>query len=266
MPFPQKVKEDALINSRRCCCVCHTFAGLYTNVHHITPEASGGPSAIENAIVLCLKCHGEAGHYNPKHPIGNKYSPDELLRHRDSWWLHCEKNPTKPFPTHPISISPSAFRLVAGEWRTKLNVKVMNKTDEVFYDVAVKFSIRIGGIKASNIQIEPLKLDRELTHPINEFEFSGDSLRVNGVDSAGYEAFAIYVHTINPRETLGFVLTNDLLIAPAPHFNQHCVISLLGFAEEPSEMLVGDNRAAIRFKSYEDWETTGIGVMLKRKR
>lgn len=266
MPFSPTIREDALVNSRRCCCVCHEFAGLYTNVHHIKPEASGGSSTIDNAIVLCLRCHGEAGHYNPKHPIGNKYSPQELLRHRDEWWSYCEKNPTKPFPMHPISVSPNSFRLVAGEWKTKLNVKITNQSDNALYDVAVKFAIRVNGIKAKDIAIDPPKRELELTHPINDVEFSGDLLRVNGIDAAGYEVFVVYAHSINPRETITFVLTNNSSFAPPPQTKQHAVISLLGFSEEPSEMLVEDNRAAIKFKSYEDWNTTGVGVLLKRKR
>lgn len=53
---------------------------------------------MDNAIVLCPRCHGEAGHYNPRHPLGNKYSPDELKMHRDAWWELCKKNPITAFP------------------------------------------------------------------------------------------------------------------------------------------------------------------------
>jgi hypothetical protein len=96
MPFSPSTKVEALVKSRRCCCVCRDFAGLYTNVHHIIPEAQGGPDTLDNAIALCLRCHGEAGHYNPNHPIGNKYSPTELRKHREIWWKWCEQHPTVP--------------------------------------------------------------------------------------------------------------------------------------------------------------------------
>jgi hypothetical protein len=65
-------------------------------VHHIVPEADGGPSVLENAIALCLRCHAEAGHYNPRHPLGTKYSPEELRRHRDEWWEHCASGQVGP--------------------------------------------------------------------------------------------------------------------------------------------------------------------------
>lgn len=55
-------------------------------MHHMVQEADGGPNILENAIVLCSKCHSEAGHYIPRHPLGTKYSPNELRRHRDEWW------------------------------------------------------------------------------------------------------------------------------------------------------------------------------------
>ena len=109
MSFPRSVKEEALVRSRRRCCVCHEFAGRNSNVHHIVPKAEGGPDTLENAIVLCLRCHGEAGHYNPKHPIGNKYSPTELRRHRDLWWEWCETYPDAPILTVPPGAPPERW-------------------------------------------------------------------------------------------------------------------------------------------------------------
>src|SRR5438874_6082639 len=64
MPFPPKVREEALVRSRRCCCVCHEFHGRNLQVHHVMPEADGGANTIYNATALCLRCHAEAGHYN----------------------------------------------------------------------------------------------------------------------------------------------------------------------------------------------------------
>ncbi|MBN1509542.1 MAG: HNH endonuclease [Sedimentisphaerales bacterium] len=96
MSFPTAVRQEALVRSHRRCCVCHEFAGRNVNVHHITQEAAGGANDISNAIVLCLRCHADAGHYNAAHPLGTKYSPDELRRHRDQWWAHCESAPEEP--------------------------------------------------------------------------------------------------------------------------------------------------------------------------
>ncbi len=265
MPFPKQIREDALLKSRRCCCVCHEFAGLYTNVHHIKPEAAGGVDTIDNAIVLCLRCHGEAGHYNAKHPIGTQYSPHELRRHRDEWWDYCTRHPTKALPMRPISISPNSFRLAAGVWKTKLTLKVSNTCDSALYEVAVKVAILLDGIRSVDIRVDGYKRALELTHPVGDVEFAADLIRLDGVDSARHQAFVIYIHSIDPGETITMNITNGGSAPLSPQVDQHAVISLLGFSEDPSEMLVQENHAAFRFKSYEDWEATGMGVMLKRK-
>lgn len=96
MPFAPSVREEALVKSGRRCCVCHEFAGRSTNVHHIIQEADGGQNTIDNGIVLCLRCHAEAGHFNPRHPLGTKYSPTELRKHRDNWWELVERGRASP--------------------------------------------------------------------------------------------------------------------------------------------------------------------------
>lgn len=96
MPFPKDVRDEALVRSHRRCCVCHEFGGRSVNVHHIVQEADDGPNTLANAICLCLRCHAEAGHFNLRHPMGTKYSPKELVAHRDQWWEHCKKNPEEP--------------------------------------------------------------------------------------------------------------------------------------------------------------------------
>ncbi|TBU94006.1 HNH endonuclease [Phytopseudomonas dryadis] len=95
MPFPKSVREEALVRAQRHCCVCHEFAGRSVNVHHIKQESEGGANTLENAIVLCLRCHAEAGHFNPNHPLGTKYAPTELIRHRDGWFKACESGTAK---------------------------------------------------------------------------------------------------------------------------------------------------------------------------
>jgi hypothetical protein len=54
--------------------------------HHIQPESNGGENTIENCIPLCLNCHADQSAYDDKHPIGNKYSSEELRRHRKNWY------------------------------------------------------------------------------------------------------------------------------------------------------------------------------------
>lgn len=96
MPFPQSVREQALVAAARYCCVCHRYKGVKVEVHHIVPEAEGGTNDTENAIALCFDCHADAGHYNPNHPRGTKFSPDELRRHRDGWHAMVRRHAIQP--------------------------------------------------------------------------------------------------------------------------------------------------------------------------
>ncbi len=96
MSFPLNVKEDALVNAARRCCLCRRYKGVGVEVHHIIQVADGGANELDNAIVLCFDCHCAAGHYNPRHPRGSKYRPDELIRHRDRWNKSVEEAGKQP--------------------------------------------------------------------------------------------------------------------------------------------------------------------------
>jgi len=86
MEFSKEIKERAMIACGRACPICHKFCGVKMEVHHIKPQAEGGEDTYENAIPLCFDCHADVGHYNVNHPKGMKYSPTELLHHRDNWY------------------------------------------------------------------------------------------------------------------------------------------------------------------------------------
>jgi hypothetical protein len=86
MSFSPKVKEDALVECGRCCCICHIFCGLKIEIHHIRPRAEDGENTLENAIPLCFNCHADMRSYDANHPKGTKYTESELRRHRDSWF------------------------------------------------------------------------------------------------------------------------------------------------------------------------------------
>lgn len=92
MPFSPQVRREALVRAARHCCVCHRYKGVKVEVHHITPESEGGSSEIDNAIALCFDCHTDAGHYNPNHPRGVKFSPEELRQARDWWYTLVRGN------------------------------------------------------------------------------------------------------------------------------------------------------------------------------
>lgn len=83
--FSAQVAEDILVQSGRCCCLCHKFCGHKIELHHIVAEADGGTDELDNCIALCFDCHAEVRAYDPKHPKGRRFTPSELRRHRDQW-------------------------------------------------------------------------------------------------------------------------------------------------------------------------------------
>lgn len=83
MPFSEDVRNKVLLWSDRYCCLCKKPCGINIEVHHLVPEEPGGSDDIENAIPLCFECHGAVQHYNPSHPIGTKYKPEELKKRRE---------------------------------------------------------------------------------------------------------------------------------------------------------------------------------------
>jgi 5-methylcytosine-specific restriction endonuclease McrA len=92
MAFSKEIKEAILVKAARHCSICRKFVGLKVEIHHIIPLEKGGKDSVENAIALCFDCHCDAGHYNPKHPKGTKYSPTELKRHKKTWEKFVQKN------------------------------------------------------------------------------------------------------------------------------------------------------------------------------
>ena len=96
MPFPPEVKLEALTNCGRRCCLCLRYKGVNVEVHHIEPESMSHDNSIGNAIALCFDCHADAGHYNVRHPKGNRISVAELRRHRDRLWKLVEEGKVVP--------------------------------------------------------------------------------------------------------------------------------------------------------------------------
>ena len=76
------MKVQAKKRAQFVCVVCgHPFV----EVHHIVPEADGGPNEIENAAPLCAGCHDLYG--------GNPEKRKTIRQMRDAWFEHCEKAP-----------------------------------------------------------------------------------------------------------------------------------------------------------------------------
>jgi len=78
--FHEADKIKLLLWCNRHCCLCDKACGTDIEIAHIHEK---GPGEIDNAIPLCYDCHARIGHYNRKHPLGNKYKPEELKARRE---------------------------------------------------------------------------------------------------------------------------------------------------------------------------------------
>jgi len=264
MAFPSTIKEEALVRSRRCCCVCHEFAGVFVNVHHIIPESQNGPCDLDNAIVLCLRCHGEAGHYNPEHPIGNKYSPEELRRHRDDWWEWCSNNPEAPLHKVPISVSPTRINLQSGEWKATCNFKIQNRTKEIYYDVVVKIGISSRDLLTKDIVVNLDASKEELQMQLGDITVSADIFQIRAIDESGNSAIFIYIKSLNPEEVLTFLLQNTSSNTLSKDYRPQASLGICGFSKTPAPTSTGPGKVAIAFRPPENIKLESIAFLLKK--
>ena len=80
MAFNEQLKLEVKKCAHFMCCLCHF---PYVEVHHIVPEAEGGPDSKDNAAPLCPYCHETFG----SNPTKRKY----IKQARDGWYEICEK-------------------------------------------------------------------------------------------------------------------------------------------------------------------------------
>lgn len=75
MPFTESVKLEAKRRSNFQCAACRQ---PFVDVHHLIPQAEGGPDTLENACPLCGGCHNLFG--------GNPEKRKQLREMRDFQW------------------------------------------------------------------------------------------------------------------------------------------------------------------------------------
>ena len=81
--FSEEDKIKCLLWCDRHCCLCGKACGTDIEIAHIIPKGKKRSEDIDNAIPLCYDCHAKIGHYNCKHPRGNKFRPEELKARRE---------------------------------------------------------------------------------------------------------------------------------------------------------------------------------------
>lgn len=80
MAFSEQLKLRVRKMAHFQCCLCHS---LGVEIHHIVPQAEGGPDSEDNAAPLCPSCHETYG----ANPVKRKFVKEA----RDFWYEVCEK-------------------------------------------------------------------------------------------------------------------------------------------------------------------------------
>ena len=80
MAFAESVKLTVKRKAHFSCCLCHKIG---VEVHHIQPQAEGGPDSEDNAAPLCPSCHDDYG----ANPGKRKF----IRETRDFWFDICSK-------------------------------------------------------------------------------------------------------------------------------------------------------------------------------
>ncbi|MBI5046598.1 HNH endonuclease, partial [Candidatus Micrarchaeota archaeon] len=75
MSFNETIKLQIKHQAAFQCCRCHDIG---VEVHHILPEAEGGPDEFDNGAPLCPSCHSNFG--------GNPDKRKEIRQMRDFWY------------------------------------------------------------------------------------------------------------------------------------------------------------------------------------
>jgi hypothetical protein len=78
MPFSESVRRIIQRKAHFRCCLCHE---LEVEIHHILPQAEGGPDTEDNAAPLCPSCHERYG----ANPQKRKF----IREARDFWFEIC---------------------------------------------------------------------------------------------------------------------------------------------------------------------------------
>ena len=120
--FPDSVAAELLAACKRHCCVCLRWRGGNLQIHHIQPEAQGGPGTAENGIPVCFDCHAEI---ESKSNMGRRFTADELRRHREQWFGvvrdHSEKLLAPTIRDVLIAYAASFFEVVVSIFNSRCN-------------------------------------------------------------------------------------------------------------------------------------------------
>ena len=181
-----------------------------------------------------------------------------------------EALPKKLSQKNPILVSPETISWVTGNWTNKSFFKVYNRTDEVYFQIWIKLTIEEPTIPSQSIGIDIPKPKDELDMELRAFKIhiSGDIVRFDCVDQKGYNAIFLLLASLNPKETLPFILNYASSASAILPFPTKIFIKVSDFSKEPSKMMSRltnhGEEALISIKLPEAVKLQGVGFRMKR--
>lgn len=240
MPFDSTTKLEALVKSLRRCCVCRIFCGRCAEVHHIAPQSKGGLNALDNAIVLCPRCHGEAGHYNADHPVGNKYSPSELRRLRDEWWDLCSRHSGWSMPEDPLGIKPGKIvfggpnRIAFGQFT------LSNRTNDPGWSVWIRLTVDSTAVNLEDLEIDIIERYPLVPRRKRIGDFRLDTAHIVTNDEDGRRIRFLMIPQLRPSEYISYCVR--IPSQPSSEESFELSLDLFDIGSEPVKMIFPDGK------------------------
>lgn len=171
---------------------------------------------------------------------------------------------------NPISVSPETISWATGNWATRSLFKVYNRTDEVYFQIWIKLTIEEPTIPSESIWIDLPKTEDKLDMEFGAFRISGDIVRFDCVDQKGYNAVFLLLASLNPKETLPFILTDAGSASATLQFPTKISIKVSDFSKEPPKMMSRSTshgkEAGISFRPPEKLKLQAVGFRIARAR
>ena len=168
--------------------------------------------------------------------------------------------PKPPLPWEKkVCVSPSSITLHTGKWVTKTPLSICNQKREPVHSVWVKIAFVEDGINAESVQITIPDKTTDLDAHVGNVFFSGDTYRINAIDSSGHEGVFIVLHTIPPKSCREFIVSGSI------KKQSHATVSVTSYTDVPIPIEESEGKAMFLFTPPEDIKLKSVDVIVNKK-
>jgi len=88
---------------------------------------------------------------------------------------------------------------------------------------------------------------------------SGDTFRINAIDSSGHEAIFVVLHTIPPSTC------REFLVSGSAKVESNATVAVVSFTDVPNTMLQSSDKVAFPFQPPENIKIKGISLLMRKE-